>query len=96
MNLPPVPSNLTAKSTAKLNCDSYNNIALDFYNKCLEKIKGDYSCYDGRYSCSLNSEDIPEKVLSAVKNQLETAGYEVKTGFDMFTIYNPFFTNMQS
>src|SRR5258708_18719280 len=99
MNLPPVPSNLTAKANAKSNSISYYNQALDFYNKCLKKIdKGDYACHEkGDYTICLNSEDIPKKVLTAVKKQLENAGYKVDYDncYDLFIIHNPFFNKTE-
>jgi hypothetical protein len=90
MNLDPVPSNLIAQMTAKSNPVRCDDMSIYFYNQCLKKIK------KGRFRCSLDTYNIPRGIMIATKIRLESAGYKISFGYEMFVIINPFVNKMQS
>ena len=70
-NLPDVPEELTAEITSKSYHDRYDQATFDFYKLCLDKIKL------GKFPCSVNTEDIPDRIISPAISKLQQAGTHI-------------------
>jgi hypothetical protein len=87
MNLPRIPNHLSARATSKINPNRSTSTtlpALKFYYLCIAKIES------GDSKWVLNTDDVPENVVSTVKKRLEEAGYKIICEYGMFIIKNPF------